>query len=209
MIVTQMIGISRARYKVYVDGQFAFILYKGELREFGIEEEKEISESCYQQIMTQVLPKRAKKRALNLLESRDYTSGQLREKLRQGDYPQACIDEAIDYVESYGYVDDLRYAKDFITYHLEHKSRTRIGQDLMRKGIGRDIIEAAFEELEQSGTGQDETAMIVKLLEKKKYDVRTVSKQDKQRMYGFLYRKGFHTDAISRALLLDITLNSL
>lgn len=209
MIVTQMIGISRARYKVYVDGQFAFILYKGELREFGIEEEKEISESCYQQIMTQVLPKRAKKRALNLLESRDYTSGQLREKLRQGDYPQACIDEAIDYVESYGYVDDLRYAKDFITYHLEHKSRTRIGQDLMRKGIGRDIIEAAFEELEQSGTGQDETAMIVKLLEKKKYDVRTASKRDKQRMYGFLYRKGFHTDAISRALLLDITLNSL
>lgn len=209
MIVTQMIGISRARYKVYVDGQFAFILYKGELREFGIEEEKEISELCYQQIMTQVLPKRAKKRALNLLESRDYTSGQLREKLRQGDYPQACIDEAIDYVESYGYVDDLRYAKDFITYHLEHKSRTRIGQDLMRKGIGRDIIEAAFEELEQSGTGQDETAMIVKLLEKKKYDVRTASKQDKQRMYGFLYRKGFHTDAISRALLLDITLNSL
>ena len=209
MIVTQMIGISRARYKVYVDGQFAFILYKGELREFGIEEEKEISESCYQQIMTQVLPKRAKKRALNLLESRDYTSGQLREKLRQGDYPQACIDEAIDYVESYGYVDDLRYAKDFITYHREHKSRTRIGQDLMRKGIGRDIIEAAFEELEQSGTGQDETAMIVKLLEKKKYDVRTASKQDKQRMYGFLYRKGFHTDAISRALLLDITLNSL
>ena len=209
MIVTQMIGISRARYKVYVDGQFAFILYKGELREFGIEEEKEISESCYQQIMTQVLPKRAKKRALNLLESRDYTSGQLREKLRQGDYPQACIDEAIDYVESYGYVDDLRYAKDFITYHLEHKSRTRIGQDLMRKGIGRDIIEAAFEELEQSGTGQDETAMIVKLLEKKKYDVRTASKQDKQRMYGFLYRKGFHTDAISRALLLDITSNSL
>ena len=209
MIVTQMIGISRARYKVYVDGQFAFILYKGELREFGIEEEKEISESCYQQIMTQVLPKRAKKRALNLLESRDYTSGQLREKLRQGDYPQACIDEAFDYVESYGYVDDLRYAKDFITYHLEHKSRTRIGQDLMRKGIGRDIIEAAFEELEQSGTGQDETAMIVKLLEKKKYDVRTASKQDKQRMYGFLYRKGFHTDAISRALLLDITLNSL
>ncbi len=209
MIVTQMIGISRARYKVYVDGQFAFILYKGELREFGIEEEKEISESCYQQIMTQVLPKRAKKRVLNLLESRDYTSGQLREKLRQGDYPQACIDEAIDYVESYGYVDDLRYAKDFITYHLEHKSRTRIGQDLMRKGIGRDIIEAAFEELEQSGTGQDETAMIVKLLEKKKYDVRTASKQDKQRMYGFLYRKGFHTDAISRALLLDITLNSL
>lgn len=209
MIVTQMTGMSRSRCKVYVDGQFAFVLYKGELREFGIEEEKEISESCYQQIMTELLPRRAKKRALNLLEAKDYTSGQLREKLRQGEYPPACIDEAIAYVESYGYVDDLRYARDFITYHLQNKSRMRMEQDLMRKGIGRDIIEEAFDAVEQAGSGQDEVAMIRKLLEKKNYDVHTSTRQDKQRMYGFLYRKGFHTDAISRALLLDITSNSL
>lgn len=209
MIVTQMTGISRSRYRVYVDGQFAFVLYRGELRELGIEEQKEISDACYRKIMTQVLPQRAKKRAMNLLETRDYTSGQLREKLRQGEYPPACIDEAVAYVESYGYVDDLRYAKDFITYHLYHKSRTRIEQDLMRKGIGRDIIAAAFEQLEQDGERQDEAAMILQLLEKKKYNARTASKQDKQRMYGFLYRKGFPSDAISRALLLDITSNSL
>lgn len=209
MIVTQMTAISRSRYKIYVDGQFAFILYRGEVREFDIGEGKEISSACYQQIMTQLLPKRTKKRAMNLLESRDYTSGQLREKLRQGDYPSACIDEAIAYVESYGYVDDLRYARDFITYHLENKSRARMEQDLMRKGIGRDTICAAFEELEQTGTSQDETAMIMRLLEKKKYDTRTATKQDKQRMYGFLYRKGFHTDAINRVLLLDITSNSV
>lgn len=209
MIVTQMTGISRSRYKVYVDGQFAFVLYKGEVREFDIGEDKEISETCYRQIMTELLPGRAKKRAMNLLESRDYTSSQLREKLRQGDYPSACIDEAIAYVESYGYVDDLRYARDFITYNLDNKSRMRMEQDLMRKGIGRDIICAAFEELEQTGTRQDEAAMIRKLLDKKKYDAGTASKQDKQRMCGFLYRKGFHADAISSVLLLDITSNSL
>lgn len=204
-----MVGMSRSRYKIYVDGQFAFILYRGEVREFAIEEGKEISDACYQQIMTEVLSRRAKKRAMNLLESRDYTSGQLREKLRQGDYPDACIDEAIAYVESYGYVDDLRYAKDYITYHLEDKSRTRMEQDLMRKGIARDTISAAFDDLEQTGARQDEMAMILRLLEKKKYDVRTATVQDRQRMYGFLYRKGFHGDAISRALLLDITSNSL
>ena len=209
MIVTQMTGISRSRYKVYVDGQLAFILYKGELRDFGIEENKEFSEEWYRQIMTQLLPQRAKKRVLNLLESRDYTSGQLREKLRQSDYPSDCIEEAIAYAASYGYVDDLRYAKDFITYHLENKSRMRMEQDLMRKGINKDIIAAAFDALEQTGAEQDETTMILRLLEKKKYDAHTASSQDKQRMYGFLYRKGFHTDAINRALLLDITSNSL
>lgn len=209
MIVTQMAGLSRSRYKIYVDGQFAFILYRGEARELAIEEGKEISEACYRQVMTELLPKRAKKRAMNLLVSKDYTSGQLREKLRQASYPDACIDEAVAYVESYGYVDDLRYAKDYITYHLEDKSRTRMEQDLMRKGIAKDTIRAAFDQLEQTGARQDEMAMIRRLLEKKKYDVRTATMQDRQRMYGFLYRKGFHADAISRALLLDITSNSL
>lgn len=45
MIVTQMAGLSRSRYKIYVDGQFAFILYRGEARELAIEEGKEISEA--------------------------------------------------------------------------------------------------------------------------------------------------------------------
>ena len=123
MIVTQMTGMSRSRCKVYVDGQFAFVLYTGELREFGIEEEKEISETCYQQIMTELLPRRAKKRALNLLEAKDYTSGQLREKLRQGEYPPACIDEAIAYVESYGYHSAFVFFRDKICHLLALQSR--------------------------------------------------------------------------------------
>ncbi len=108
-------------------------------------------------------------------------------------------------MESYGYVDDLRYTKDFVVYHMDRKSRTRIEQDLLRKGISKDMIRAVFEELEEEGTRQDETAMIRSLLEKKKYDAQTSDRQEKQRMYAFLYRKGFHSEAINRALLLDIT----
>lgn len=209
MVVTQMTGISGARFRVYVDGKPAFILYRSELRQFAIREGQEISEENHQRILTELLPQRAKKRALRLLESRDYTSGQLREKLRQGEYPPDCIEEAVAYVESYGYVDDLRYARDFINYHLENKTRARMEQDLLRKGVSKEIIGTAFAELEEAGTRQDETAMIMKLLEKKKYDAKTATKQDKQRMCAFLYRKGFHLEAINRALLLDITLNSV
>ena len=36
MIVTQMTGISRSRYQIYVDGQLSFILYRGEAREHAI-----------------------------------------------------------------------------------------------------------------------------------------------------------------------------
>lgn len=209
MLVTQISEVSKSRYRVYLDGQSAFVLYKGELRRFQIKENQELSEEIYQQIMTQLLPKRAKLRSMNLLQSRDYTRRQLENKLKQGDYPQACIEEAVAYVESYGYIDDERYARDFIEYNLASKSRSRIETDLMRKGIDREVIRRAFGELAGLGVEQDELAMACDLLRKKKYFADTATVQEQQRMYGFLYRRGFRPDIISRALLLDITPNSV
>ena len=205
MLVTQVTGISKGRYRIYIEEKPAFVLYRGEVRRFGIREGEALSGECLREIQKEILPGRAKRRAMNLLQSRDYTESGLREKLRGGDYPESCIEEALAYVKSYGYVDDRRYARDFITYNMDRKSRTRIQQDLMRKGIAKDTVCAVFEELEEEGTRQDEEAMIRSLLEKKKYDPKTAGRQDKQRMYAFLYRRGFHAEAINRALLLDIT----
>lgn len=205
MIVTQITGITKGRYRIYIEEKPAFVLYRGEVRRLDIREGEAVSEGILREIHEEILPARAKRRAMNLLQSRDYTESGLREKLQGGDYPENCIEEALAYVKSYGYVDDRRYAKDFIAYNLDRKSRTRIEQDLMRKGITKDIVRAVFEELEEEGTRQDEEAMIRSLLEKKKYDPKTAARQDKQRMYAFLYRRGFHTEAINRALLLDIT----
>ncbi|MBP3477676.1 MAG: regulatory protein RecX [Lachnospiraceae bacterium] len=205
MIVTQVTGVTKARYRIYLDGQFAFILYKGELRQFHIKEGQELSSETYHHIMTQILPRRAKLRSMNLLQSKAYTRKQLEDKLKQGEYPQECIEEALAYVESYGYIDDERYARDFVEYQIQNKSRKCIEMDLMKKGISKEIVQKAFESLQELGVEQDEMELIVKLLKKKKYSANTATMQEQQKMYGFLYRKGFHSDVISRALLLDIT----
>ncbi len=205
MIVTQITGITKGRFRIYIEEKPAFVLYRGEVRRLGIREGEPLSEESLREIEEEILPTRAKRRAMNLLQNRDYTEAGLREKLRNGDYPESCIEEAVAYVKSYGYVDDCRYAGDFITYNLDRKSRTRMEQDLMRKGISKDTIRTVFEELEEQGTSQDEGAMIRRLLEKKKYDPQTATGQEKQRMYAFLYRRGFRAEVISRALLLDIT----
>ncbi|MCH5262037.1 MAG: regulatory protein RecX [Lachnospiraceae bacterium] len=200
MLVTQISEVSKSRSRIYLDGQFAFILYKGELRQFQIKEGQELTEECYRQIMTQILPKRAKLRSMNLLQSRDYTRKQLEDKLKQGEYPRECIEEALSYVESYGYIDDRRYAGDYIEYHIQTKSRMRIETDLMRKGISKEVIRQAFEDLGNLGVVQDEAALIRDLLNKRKYCADTATRQEQQKMYGFLYRKGFSPEVIVRAL---------
>lgn len=199
MIVTQISEASKSRCRIYIDGRFAFVLYKGELGRFHIREGQELPAGSYREITTGLLLKRAKLRCMNLLQSRDYTRKQLEDKLKQGGYPQECIEEAVAYVVSYGYVDDLRYARDFIEYHADNRSRARIETDLMRKGIGGDVIRQAFDELEELGAERDETAMIQELLRKKKFCAQTATRQEQRKLYGFLYRRGFQADDIARA----------
>lgn len=205
MMITEITAITKSRFRVVLDGEISFVLYKGELQRFHIRQDEELTEEAYQSIFREILPKRAKLRSMNLLKSRDYTKKQLEDKLKQGGYPQEIIAEAIAYVESYGYINDENYVRSFIEYNMQSKSRKRIENDLLQKGIGKEQITKAFAELEEEGQKIDETAMIYNLLLKKNFCARNATYAEKQKMCGFLYRKGFHTDAISRALLLDIT----
>ncbi len=200
MTVTQISEAAKSRYRIYVDGQFAFVIYKGELRRFQIEEGKEISEELYHSIKNEILPKRAKLRSMKLLQSKDYTRKQLEDKLRQGEYPQECIDETIQYVESYGYIDDRKYARNYIEYHIQDRSRRRIETDLMAKGIAKDVIRDVFDGLAGEGVEQDENRMVSLLLKKKNYSAESATDTERQKLYGYLYRKGFSPDVICRAL---------
>lgn len=209
MTVTKITEISKSRMKIEVDDEAAFVLYKGEIRAFGIREGQEIEEKAYREIMDETLPKRAKMRALYLLKGRAYTEAQLTDKLKAGGYPERVIEEAMAYVHSFGYINDKSYALDFIEYNKESKSKKRIFMDLWRKGISGDIVEEAWEEA-VDGAGEElagelEKEQILRWIEKKNFCFQTATIKEKQRMTAFLYRKGFGADAIRNALLLDIT----
>lgn len=205
MTVTGIKEITKSRIKIEIDDEFAFVLYKGELRIFEIREGQEMRQADYEKIMTQILPKRAKLRAMNLLKSRSYTAFQLREKLEIGGYPRQCIEEAIEYVSSYGYIDDRQYTVDFIEYHKASKSKNRIFQDLIKKGISQGMIQEAWENVVGDDRQELEKRQIVSLIHKKCFSPETASLKEKQKMMAFLYRKGFSNETIRSVLLLDIT----
>ena len=134
-IVTKIEELDKRRSKVYINQEFAFVLYKGEIVRYRLKNEKAIEDSTYQTIRTEVLPKRAKKRCLNLLQKKPYTEYKLREKLMEGFYTQDVIDDAINYVKSFHYVDDYDYACQYIFYHKERESRRKMEEKLIQKGI--------------------------------------------------------------------------
>ena len=201
MIVTGLEKISADRCKIFIDCEFAFVLYKGELRHYQLTEGKNIREEDYREITEKVLPRRAKLRAMNLLQKRRYTEKQLTEKLKEGFYTEEIIKDAIAYVKSFHYLDDLQYAVDYITYHESTKSKRKLEMDLKQKGIPDTILRQAFCEWQEMGGSQDEMRMIKELLQKKHYDPECDEKE-KHRIYAFLLRKGFSVDHVNRALSL-------
>lgn len=204
MIVTDIVELTKSRCRVFIDGSFAFVLYKGELRKYSVEKDKEITVEVYSELTALVLPKRAKMRSMKLLENKDYTEKQLRDKLKQGEYPKEAIEEAVSYVKSYHYIDDDRYAAAYIEYHMENKSRQRIFQDLLKKGIDKACIEKQWEKLELMGLQGNEEEMIRALLEKKHYFEKTADIKEQRRVYAFLMRRGFSGDLVRKIMNTEI-----
>ncbi len=199
MVVTQIGEVSKSRCKVYIDQEFAFVLYKGELRLYQLAEGKEITQRTYDELVNVVLPKRAKLRAMNLLQKRSYTEKQLRDKLKEGLYPEKIMDAAIEYVKSFRYIDDYQYAVDYITCYESRKSRKKLETELIMKGVSKTVIADAFREWENLGGSQDEIAMIKELLEKKHYSPECDMKE-KNRIYAFLLRRGFSIEKVQEAM---------
>jgi regulatory protein len=200
MIVTRIEEMTKSRCSIFLEDEFAFVLYKGELRHFRVQEGKELPEESYHAIMEEVLPKRAKLRAMNLLKGRPYTVKQLEEKLKAGGYPPTCIQVAIEYVASYQYVDDDQYALDYIQTYESRKTKRRMEQDLASKGISKEAFLRAWETWEAQNGGQDEDVMIQALLEKKGYCAERADLKEQQKIFAFLMRKGFSSEAVRKAL---------
>lgn len=199
MIISSIVEFDKKRNKIFIDGEFAFVLYKGELRSFEIKEGETIPEETYLEITKTLLPKRATKRAMELLTKKDYTEKKLRDKLADGLYSDDIIDAAIDYVKSYNYLDDERYARDYVSYNIEYRSKNRIKQDLMTRGISKDIIDSVLAEFTDEQCRDAEMEQIGRLLVKKHYDT-SMDYKDKQKIIAFLLRKGYSMDAIRSAM---------
>lgn len=197
MKVTGIEPCSKTKYKISLDGKFAFVLYKGELSRFHIREGEELSEETKQKIYSDVLLKRAKLRALHLLSDMDRTENALREKLRLGLYPQEIIDAAVEYVRSFGYLNDARYAENFVRSRQGMKSRREIRAQLLQKGVPSEMIDDAFEACGEEGGEAD---AIRRLLEKKRFDPVCADEREIQRLYGYLARKGFSYETVRQVI---------
>lgn len=141
--------------------------------------------------------KEAKQKALSLLNYMDRTELQLRQKLKEKSFEDEVIDEAINYVKSFGYINDVGYAERYILNKQASKSKREIYASLSQKGINREDIECAMEHCYEA---EDELTAIFRLCEKRHFVVEEATDIEKKRMYHYLLRKGFRNEDVCKVL---------
>ncbi len=193
MIVTAIEAGENKKYKVYLNDELAFELYKSEIKSCNLVKGMELGEELYHKILQEIVGKRAKKRAMHILEKRDKTEQQLRDKLLENRYPSQVVESAIDYVKSYGYIDDVSYAKRYIEYRSRNKSRKQLKMELYAKGISNEIIAEIFEGMEDG-----ETETIKSLILKKSREPWLLGQEEQRKLKMSLMRKGFAYSEIEK-----------
>ncbi len=198
--IAEIRKLSRGRFLICLEDAEQFPLYQKEIAAYDLKEGQELSKEASNEIFKELLPKRCRARAMHLLEQMDRTEYQLREKLRQSYYPAPIIDDAIEYVKGYHYIDDFRYAGMYLKDYASSKSMRQMKQELYKKGIAKEIVEQAAVEAEADEDFPDEETQIRNLLEKKHYDPATKDRKEQQRIYAFLARRGFDASAIRHVI---------
>ena len=157
----------------------------------------EITEKSEEELKDEV--RRAKLRALHLLTAMDRTEAQLREKL-QVSYCEEAVETAIEYVKSFGYINDERYVRVYIESKSRTKSRKQIEQELIyKKGISKEAVQRGFEEAQMT----DISEVIRKYMDKKKINPQTCDYEQKQKFFAYMMRKGFQIEDMKRVF--DLT----
>lgn len=142
--------------------------------------------------------KRAAEKAMNLLLSQDRTKKELSDRLYRAGFSESAVLYAVSYVESFGYIDDRRYASNYLSFHKGDRSRKELRYKLMNRGVPQEIIAEVFMEYE----AEDESLALRRQLAKKLRgrSLKEMEYKDREKVIAYLARKGYAISMIRRVM---------
>ena len=193
-----------------MDGENAGPMQSNDLLRYNLEDGGEITQECAERILTESILPAGKKKAMDLLLAQDRTKAELLRRLAQAGFGERIVSEVMDYIRQFPYLDDVRYAKNYLTSAAGKKSLSEIRHKLTEHGVSDEDYEQALAEyLEENAaasspeddgdsssfeTGSEEALefeTLRKLMRKKVPDGTALSKSQKEKLYASFLRKGF------------------
>lgn len=142
----------------------------------------------------------ARKKAMSLLQHKDRTEWELTDRLLRAGFSEEETEDAIEYVRSFHYIDDERYAVRFVEIYHTSRSIKRLCQDLYKRHVPQEYIDIALEQIswDESEALRKECSKLLR--QKNVLSYEELSYEDKQKIMAKLYRKGFNIEEIRKII---------
>lgn len=184
------------RYSIFLDGEFAFGIYKDTVLKFGLRTKDKLSEEKINEIKNYDEYYAGKRIALRFLSYRQRSEKEIRDKLRSKKISNSNIDKIITTLSDLNFINDEQFAKLFLESYLRKKPMggRLISMKLLEKGIKKDIIEKV---LTENYNEEEELEKCNELLMKYIKKVKSKNEMEKKRKcYQYLLSRGFDNELV-------------
>jgi len=188
------------RKSVYLNHKFAFGLDEETLFKHGLRVGDRLTDEKIENILQSEKKIKAREVALNLLSYRSRSEKEISEKLKKKGFSPENIEEVIADLKRVNLLDDYEFACQWIKNRLKNRPRglTLLSQELLKKGIKREIIDEASEEFYPE---DQEVEIASELIRKREKRYKGLDKKiARKRMSGFLLRRGFSYEVVKEVL---------
>ncbi|MFI5241699.1 MAG: regulatory protein RecX [Gemmatimonadales bacterium] len=192
----------QGRFEVLVDGDPIATLSLDAIERLALHTGMPWTESIAGRAAAEEAVLHAFDRAANMLAARPRATRDLERLLVRKGEPAAHVAAAVHRLTAMGALDDARFARQFIRSKIASAglSRRRLQSELWRRGIARDVVDAALTDV-LAEDEVDEDAQLEQVAARKLRTLRSLDPATgRRRLYAFLARRGYDSSAIRRVL---------
>ncbi len=192
---------NKKRYSIYINGEYYIGISEDVLVRHSLGKGMKVTSHDLQNIVYDEEQSSANNYSLRLLSFRNRSEREIINKMKEKEYNEETIKNTISFLKQYKYIDDENFASDYVKSKMRTQKlgKIRLKQELLKKGVSKDIISTTIDELSDS----DQQCQAALELATKKLQT-TYKNDDTKSQYrklgAFLQRKGFEYEIISKVL---------
>jgi len=184
----------KGRFLVRLEDGRSLRVTEEEALRFPLRDGEELTEEDWDALQASAKASCAKSAAANMIGSRALSKRELTRRLVRKGAEESDAQAAADWLEDIGAVNDAGYAASLVRhYGNKGYGPARIREELRRRGVDRELWDAAMEEL------PDQEEILDRLIQKKCRDGLSDPKEIR-RVSDSLLRRGFSWSAVKDAL---------
>ena len=175
------------RFNIYINDEFAFGVDEATLLKFALTKGTELTQDTIREIEQETQYQNAYQKALHFLNFKLRTAKEVYEKLEKLEVSDGVINQVLQQLMDYGFVNDQFYAESYVRENFA----------LKKKGVNDSIIQKALAEYDEATQLDQAIEIAQKYVDRQgNAPVKTV----KQKVYGFLMQRGYDLDIVQSVI---------